>query len=92
MTEKRYDLIQRKWTGPLCCVAGIAMLAVQAYVYANAALLSAWLIGAGIGLVVVGAIMTLHDVDDRRSRAPQSDHAEFPSADEFDNRFEDESP
>ena len=85
----RMPLLSHKWTGPVCSILGIAMLGSQVYLFLSAGLLSAWLIGGGVGMLFVGIIAWLHYVGDKRSRAPES--GEFPSAEEYEANFPPES-
>ncbi len=74
-----------KWTGPIFCAAGALMLAAQAYALLRVGVLDSWLIGGGIGLLLVGALAWFMYFVDLRSGGPrdrQEGSDERPSAEE----------
>ena len=81
-----------KWTGPVCFVTGMVMLAVQVYAYLDAGLLSSLLIGCGIGLSLVGAGAWFYYLDDKRSGAQSTSDKELPTVDEYERQIEEVEP
>ena len=81
-----------KWNGPVLCLAGLVMLAVQVVAYLDVGLLSSWLIGGGIGLFLVGAASWFYYLDDRRSGARTAANDKFPTAEEFERDFHEVEP
>lgn len=76
-------------TGPATFAVGIALLAFQVYLWQTSGLLSALLIGIGVGLTFTGAGYWFYQWDDQRHHEPFSveDHDDI-DADEYDRRFE----
>lgn len=81
--------LSQKWTGPACVAIGVFLLVAQVFAWITAGLLHSWLIGGGIGFLLVGGIAWFHYLDDRRSATIVSDEEpdRLPTADEFDAMY-----
>jgi hypothetical protein len=76
-----------KWSGPIYTAAGLLMLGTQLYCYVARGLLSAWLIGGGIGLLLTGGAAWFYHLDDLRSGARLSSVDDFPTTEEYDRNL-----
>lgn len=79
-------LLSHKWMGPSFLGIAVAMLSSQVYLYTTTGLVSAWLLGGGIGLLFLGGVASFHYLGDRRS-GKSLDRDKFPTAEEFDECF-----
>src|SRR5438067_404211 len=87
MTQKSMPLLNHKWTGPVCFGIAMLMLGTQVYAYFSVGLISAWLLGGGVGLLLLGGIASFHYLDDKRSGS-SSDSGDFPTTEEFEAGLE----
>jgi len=81
-----------KWTGPLCCVVGVAAMSVQVYLYFYGGLLSSWLLGGGFAMILLGGVSWFHYLDDSLSSSHRNSKDEFPTAEEYDRQFQEVDP
>ena len=58
-----------KWAAPLGIAGGLILLVTQVVAYLHLGLISARLLGGGLGLLFIGVVSTFYYFDDRRSRA-----------------------
>ncbi len=84
MYETILRLANPRWRGPLMVFAGLTLLAIQLLLIRR--LLHSWLIGAGVGLILVGGVAWFFYLDDRNhgKRDDMNRDDELPSADEYD--------
>ena len=78
------------WFAPGCLVVGLANLCRAAYFWTFYQSVSSWMVGAGIGLTVVGLMATYYAWDDfyqRRHRLHVKDEEDV-SVEEYEKRFE----
>lgn len=102
MTLRKFRFLwlhRNPFAGPAAMAIGATLLVVQVLAFYQRGLLSAWLIGGGIGLLAVGAMATVSAWEDSRaSRLPGTINGEeMPSADEYDriyaaNQAENDAP
>lgn len=76
-----------RWTGRACLGSAVVMLGTQIYVYLSAGLVSAWLLGGGVGLLLLGLVASFHSLDDKRTRNATLP-GDLPTADEYDRKLE----
>jgi hypothetical protein len=86
MTLRKFhklSLYRNPFAGPAAMAIGAMLLVVQVLAFSQRGLLSAWLIGGGIGLLAVGAMAAFSAWEDSRaSRLPGAlNGEEMPSAD-----------
>ena len=72
-----------KWTGPIFVAGGALLLLWQSYLFSTLGYIHTWLLGGGVGLILVGGIAWFYYLDDKRSAIAPDD--ELPSADEYDD-------
>lgn len=80
--------LSKKWAGPVCCLGGFVLLAMQVRAYLAVGLLSTWLIGGGLALVLVGAIRWFYYLEDRKALALHTQTEELPTVEEFDRHVD----
>ena len=58
--------LSEKWRGILALIGAVVCLPLAVYNYVTLGALSAWLLGGGIGLLLVGAMSLFYYFDDER--------------------------
>ena len=71
-----------KWTGPIYVAAGVLLLVYQSYLFSTLGYIHTWLLGGGVGLMLVGGVAWFYYFDDKRTDFSQNE--ELPTADEYD--------
>ena len=84
-------LIGPKFRGPIFFSAGALLLVSQLVAWCTQGWLHSWLIGGGIGLILLGGAAWFFYLDDRqysRQRGKELDSDDLPTADEYDALLE----
>ncbi|MCA9246549.1 MAG: hypothetical protein KDA42_05520 [Planctomycetales bacterium] len=80
--------LARRFTGPVCCLAGIALFVLQLRIFQATGAYHTVLPGLSLGLIAFGAMVWLYDHDDKHAPGPRALEEELPTADEFERRLE----
>ncbi len=78
--------------GPLCWLTGLALIVVQAVLFFTQGILSSWLIGAGIALLMCGNISIYWAITDRTFKRPPPRDMDDISAEEYDRMLDELEP
>lgn len=86
LDERHLQLFGPKWKGPIFVTAGVLLLVSQVVAWLTQGILHTWLVGGGIGLLLVGGVAWFFYLDDVSSGAKSYD--ELPSAAKYDEMLD----